>query len=179
MCGRYFFQLQQQALPLIQNHEQIQLFDFCQGEIFPTQNTLVITKNKNRIEGCVMKWGMKGYHGNVLINARSEGITERKTFRPLLNKRCLVIANGFYEWQKNSTHKDKIYIQKRDQSYLLMAAIFNDQGEYVILTGAAQNDMASIHHRTPIIMSKGQGLAYLNQECFVAVDNENLLFQKV
>lgn len=179
MCGRYFFQLQTQVLPLIRNHEQIELFDFSQGEIFPTQNTLTIIKNNDRMEGSVMKWGMKGYHGNVLINARSEGITERKTFRPLLNKRCLVIANGFYEWHKSGAHKDKIYIQKRDHPYLLMAGIYNDQGEYVIVTGEAQNEMALIHHRTPIIMSEEQGLAYLNQECLFEVDNENLLFQKV
>lgn len=179
MCGRYFFQLQKQSLPLISNHEQLDLFDFAQGEIFPTQNTLVIVKRKDQIEGSIMKWGIRGYHGNVLINARSESIFERKTFRSLLNQRCLVIANGFYEWNTHGVYKDKIYIQKKHQPYLLMAGIYNNQNEYVIVTGEAQKDMALIHHRTPILMSEQQGLAYLNQACLFEVDNENLKFQKV
>lgn len=179
MCGRYFFQIQNQPLPLISNHEQLDLFDFHQGEIFPTQQTLVITANGCDIIGRIMKWGIKSYHGNVLINARSEGIHERKTFRPLLNKRCLIIANGFYEWQKHSSHKDKIYIKKMNQPYLFMAGLYNDQGEYVIVTGAAQKEMAQIHHRTPIIMNEHSGLRYLEHRQAFTVDNEGLLFQKV
>lgn len=179
MCGRYFFQLQNHSLPLIQNFEQTSLFDFAQGEIYPTQKTLVIIGERDTTYGRVMKWGIKGYRDQLLINARSEGIHERKTFRPLLNNRCLIIANGFYEWQKHGTRKDKIYIQKKDRPYLYMAGIYNEQKEYVIVTGEAQNDMALIHHRTPIIMDERQGLAYLNQERLFQVDNENLLFQKV
>lgn len=179
MCGRYFFQLQNQQLPLISNFEQLALFDFHQGEIFPTQQTLVITFNGCDVVGQVMKWGIKSCHGNILINARSEGIHERKTFRPLLTKRCLIIANGFYEWHKHGSHKDKIYIRKKNQPYLFMAGIYNEQGEYVIVTGASQKDMAQLHHRTPIIMDEYSGLNYLEQKQSFTVDNEGLIFQKV
>lgn len=179
MCGRYFFQLREQPLPLIQNHEQIALFDFCQGEIFPTQKTLVITDHKKQIAGSVMKWGIKGYHGQIMINARSESLNERKMFRPLLNQRCLIVADGFYEWCKHGNHKDKIFIRKKHQPYLLMAGIYNDQNEYVIITGAAQDEMAAIHHRTPILMDERQGLAYLKQASELRVDNKDLVFQKV
>ncbi len=179
MCGRYFFQLSEQPLPLIQNHEQIGLFDFCQGEIYPTQKTLVITENNEQIVGSVMKWGIKGYYGQVLINARSESINERKMFRSLLNQRCLIVANGFYEWSKHDNHKDKIFIRKKHQPYLLMAGIYNDQNEYVIITGAAQDEMAKIHLRTPILIDEHQGLAYLKQALNLTVDNRDLVFQKV
>lgn len=178
MCGRYFFQLQQ-SLPLISNHEQLALFDFSQGEIFPTQNTLVICETQGDIHAQVMKWGIKGYQGKLLINARSESIHERKTFRSLLNHRCLIVANGFYEWQKRGTSKDKIYIQKENQEYLLMAGLYNNQGEYVIVTGESRNTMAHIHHRTPIIMDEEAAMNYLKQAGSFTVDNENLLFHKV
>lgn len=180
MCGRYFFQLTDQPLPLIkQSVMQTSLFDFRQGEVFPTQNALVLVQSQDPVMPTVMKWGITGYQGKSVINARSESIHERVMFRSFCDHRCLVVANGFYEWQRNGSHKDKIYIQKQHQPYLLMAGIYNQQREFVIVTGAAEHKMAAIHKRTPIIMNADQGLAYLQLNRSFIVDNEALIFQKV
>lgn len=183
MCGRYFFQMEDN-LPQIQNLKALlnehEIFDFRQGEVFPSQDALVLKKaDSKRITPEVMKWGFDGYKGKRLINARSEGIEEKMTFRPILHNRCVICANGFYEWVAHGAKKDKIYIQKANSPLFYMAGLYNPHGEFVIVTGPSSNEMASIHGRTPIMMNEVEMVAYLQKERSFIVDNDDLIFQKV
>jgi len=181
MCGRYFLQLNDQETYFFQEQRmQQEMLQFQQGEVFPSQDALVLCRmGQKDIVPDVMKWGIHGYRGNLLINARMEGIHEKYTFRPLLSKRCAIVANGFYEWVKHGTKKDKIYVQKEASPIIYFAGIYNDQKEFVIVTGASQDTMADVHDRTPILMEELQMRAYLALQRDFIVDNEHLLFHKV
>lgn len=179
MCGRYFFQLKDNDHCFFQE----QLFhqeelSFCQGEIFPSQDALVLWKHDREIIPTVMKWGIQGYQGRLLINARMEGLETKRTFRPLLEQRCAVVANGFFEWRKNGAHKDKFYIRKQGCELIYLAALYNSAHEFVIVTGEAQKEMARIHERTPLLMEERTMRAYLEKRRGFTVDNEDLMIEK-
>lgn len=183
MCGRYFFQIEdtlvqfQNLKTLLEEH---QIVDFRQGEVFPSQDALVLCKSDTkRITPEVMKWGFDGIKGRRLINARREGIEDKVTFRPILNNRCVVCANGFYEWVAHGSKKDKIYIQKAESPLFYMAGLYNPHGEFVIVTGPSSNEMERIHNRTPIMMNEVEMVAYLQGERSFIVENDGLIFQKV
>lgn len=178
MCGRYYFSLDDLAKDhfLRQKITQMSIFDFAQKEIFPSQNAIVLVAGKEEPEIEVMKWGIKGYQGkSLLINAREEGIAEKKTFRPMLKHRCLIPCNGFYEWK----NKKKVFIYELEEPLFYLAGIFNELKEFVIVTGAADKEMKHVHHRTPIILREKDIKAYLQGDCEFAVDNDDLGFRLV
>ena len=181
MCGRYFFQFDENTSSEWQSQmTQLELFDFRQGEIFPSQKILTLHQGQNdELRPDILVWGMTGYQGRLIINARREGIDQKITFRPWLHQRCAVFANGFYEWTKRGKEKSKIYIRKEKEDVIYLAGIYNDKGECVIVTGAAQDEMAKIHDRTPIIMNECMMRSYLSRQTDFIVDNENLLYQRV
>lgn len=77
-----------------------------------------------------MQWGMHAYNRNELvINGRFEELTEKKMFRGLLNrKRCVLMANGYYEWDETSSSRIRPYLIQRAKKgeYLLLACLYND-----------------------------------------------------
>lgn len=181
MCGRYYFHLKgndDEIEEIRKRVQQFRLFDFVEGEVFPTQNALVLVQGKHAIEPAIKPWGIHGYQDKLIINARMEGIEQKRTFEPHLKNRCVVLCNGFYEWVKQGTKKDKIYITKKERPLLYMAGIYNQKQEFVIVTGASSNTMKQIHERTPILLSRDQIDAYLRNELPFTVDNNDLIFQK-
>lgn len=97
------------------------------------------------------KWTSKG----VIINARSETAAEKSMFRKsLLQRRCVVPATGFYEWNHK---KQKYKFNLPNHELLYLAGIWNEyEGEkhFVILTTAANEAMKDIHNRMPVILKK-------------------------
>lgn len=99
------------------------------GEIFPTDIVPIITGDShNKKVVNLFKWGFPVYRqpSGVIINARSESLHEKPTFRQLIRSgRCLVPASGFYEWHKVSDHqKDKYLIRASDSgAYVLCGSI--------------------------------------------------------
>lgn len=180
MCGRYFFELRE--LPafarLKQKIEQQALFEYAREEVFPSNSALVLVDGQEDYELDVMKWGIEGPYGR-LINARSEGIEKKKAFRPMLSKKCLIPCNGFYEWVKVGKQKQKILIQREDAPLFYLAGIYNEQKEFVIVTGESVKEMKDIHDRTPILMLEDQIPLYLQDELEFQVDNEHLIFTAV
>lgn len=181
MCGRYFFQMENDhaAFQHLWDHWNHNAFDtFQQGEVFPTQQALVLLPNDHHDYSlAVMKWGFHGYQNRLIINARSEGIQEKYTFRPFVNNRCVIVANGFYEWQRNGKTKTKYYIQFAQAPLVYMAGIYNNDQNFVIITKEADHEMAKIHHRMPILMSESQMLSYLHHEPFQ--EQKGLIIQSV
>ena len=174
MCGRYFFDLNQSIFTTNIKQKIAQLsIAFAQNEIYPSQHVLVLVEQDREITVDVMKWGLTSYKGSLLINARSVGIEEKKTFRPMLEHRCLIPCNGFYEWK----NKKKIYITKKNEEMFYLAGIYNEQKEFVIVTGESQKQMKQIHHRTPIILHEADKERYIRHDCEFAVDNEDLEFE--
>ncbi|GAA0368090.1 hypothetical protein GCM10008932_19930 [Alkalibacterium iburiense] len=171
MCGRYGLTVSKEELE--ERYEaKWSEGDFTgQEEIFPTADTVVLLPNRKLYR---IKWGFTpNFAKRPLINARSETILEKKTFKePFSKRRCLIPATYFFEWQKVESieKKEKKRIQMKDLPIFSMAGICerytNENGEsqltYSILTTEANKQMASIHDRMPVILEPEDEQFYLN-----------------
>lgn len=112
--------------------------------------------------GLVPPWAEDLSIGNRLINARSETVHEKRTFRDAFRKRrCLVPADGFYEWKREGRRRRPWLFRPQDAPGFCLAGIWErwsppDGGDAVhtcaLLTTAANELMAPIHHRMPVIV---------------------------
>lgn len=173
MCGRYFIKLDDSkaAKKIKEILAEAQSFEYASNEIFPSQKAIVLIPKGENITADVKKWGISGR--SLLINARIETLSERITYKRIMNNRCAVIANGFYEWN----NKKKIYITKENEPYIYFAGIYNSENEFVILTGESENQMRAVHSRTPVILNYQQMVDYLHFRIEPFVNNENLHFE--
>lgn len=126
------------------------------GEIYPTNTVPILLAKRTEIIPEVAAWGFPKFKGNgVIINARSETASEKKTFRDsLLFRRCAVPSTGFYEW--DSQKKKRLFRFPGEQT-LYMGGFYKEfQGErrYVILTTAANNSVSNIHDRMPVVLPR-------------------------
>lgn len=172
MCGRYYVELDESeiARKIKKRLEQLHLTDYSTKEVFPTQSSIVLISKDKIIDLDVKKWGMK--KKSLLINARIETLKEKYTFKNIQENRCAILANGFYEWNK----KKKIYITKENEQFIYLAGIYDSMNQFVILTGESDNQMKSIHDRTPIIMNHHEMIDYLNYRIEPFINNQNLHF---
>lgn len=114
--------------------------------------------------GLIPGWSKEANVGYKLINARAETVAEKPSFRKAFQKRrCLIVADGFYEWQTAPKGQDKqpYLIQLKSRSLFAFAGLWerwrpSETEEPVfsctILTTAANAAMAPIHHRMPVIL---------------------------
>ena len=133
----------------------------------PTQMLAVITgENPHKLSyhrwGLIPPWAKDISIGNKMINARAETITEKPSFRtPLFSKRCLVPADGFYEWQQNDG-KQPFRIFVKDNPIFSMAGLWerwkSPEGNVIesfnIITTEANSFMKTIHNRMPVILRR-------------------------
>lgn len=174
MCGRFYFVMDEskEGKYIKKLCEQFSIYQFEQGEIFPSQDVLALIRDQEKCKPKVFKWGLE-LKNNLLINARSETIEEKVTFKRILNHRCVIPCNGFYEWKKSGSKKHKYMIRKKEEDIIYLAGLYDDKN-LVILTGESENDMKAIHHRTPILLNHSDMQKYLNHTLGAYVDNEDL-----
>lgn len=120
--------------------------------------------------GLVPSWAKDPKVGVKAINARAETIGAKPTFRSALSKRrCLVLADGFYEWARTGGEKQPYYIRFKGGSPLAFAGLWErwDGGEggpletFTVVTIEANSAMAKIHDRQPVMLSVDQWNAWL------------------
>ncbi len=137
------------------------------GEIFPT-DTVPVVANSRRMERAVfpMRWGYKLKEGPVLINARSETAVEKPLFRDsMLQRRCLIPASNYFEWERHGKEKAKYAIRTAGCSIIYMAGIYrirDGQPEFLILTREPASSIAFIHNRMPVLLPKPAHLQWLD-----------------
>jgi putative SOS response-associated peptidase YedK len=111
--------------------------------------------------GLIPSWSKDPAIGNRLINARAETAGEKSSFRNAFRRhRCLIPANGFYEWQRQERGKQPYFIRMRDGRIFAFAGLWDrwespDEGVIetcTILTTAANTVLAPIHDRMPVIL---------------------------
>lgn len=111
--------------------------------------------------GLIPSWAKDPSMGNRLINARSETVAEKPSFRSAFRqRRCLVLADGFYEWQRSQGQKQPFYFQLREQPLFAFAGLWerwqSPEGEAIasctILTTAANELLSQVHDRMPVIL---------------------------
>lgn len=138
MCGRYYILMEE-------DENAIRM-------ISPGDSVEVLTRDGWQ----VMKWGMPGFEGKLLINARSETVGVKRTFaKAFATRRCLVPGCGFFEWQRQDgvKSKNRFRLYRKDGQRLMMAGIFDEQGRFVILTQPPNEVVAPLHDRMPVIMA--------------------------
>ncbi len=110
--------------------------------------------------GLIPSWADDPAIGSHMINARSETAAEKPSFRGAFKKRrCLIVADGFYEWQKVNGGKQPYYIHMEDGSPFAFAGLWESWSKYgeeirscTILTTDANDLVGGIHHRMPVIL---------------------------
>ena len=122
------------------------------GEVRPADTSLIIHGENRSLTADSMRWGFRQYSASsLIINARSESVTERPIFRDSIwQLRCVIPASWFYEWNSN---KEKVTFKRKDSSVLYMAGFYQRYEEgnrFVILTTGANNSMKPVHDRIPV-----------------------------
>lgn len=147
--------------------------------IAPTQSVAAIVhKDKARMLvdlkwGLVPPWSKDTSFASKLINARAETISEKASFKQAFkNRRCLIISNGFYEWQKSETGKQPTFIHLPNQELFVFAGLYEHwkapEGGFVstctIITTQASEILSPIHHRMPVILPPEQYDFWLSKD---------------
>lgn len=167
MCGRfhlgYSHKDAQKLLREIPAEKQVQLRF---GDVFPNDFVPVLTAE----ETIAARWGFSRFDKKgVMINARAETVTERQTFRKsFLERRCLIPANGFYEWD---TQKNKFYFTRKDDELLYLCGFFreeNGEPRFMILTKNATPPVSDCHDRIPVLAEDGVRHKYLTDMYFAS-----------
>ncbi len=171
MCGRFA-----QTTP---PDDLVRLFRLVMGldlspryNVAPTQDALVIRGHPDGRRAHLHRWGLVPPWaddlrlGARMINARSETVFDKASFKdPVRRQRCVLPVSGFYEWRKTPSGKDPLLFTDPEGAPLPLAGIWSiwrgPDGEAVhttaILTTQANQDLASVHHRMPVILD-GQAL---------------------
>jgi putative SOS response-associated peptidase YedK len=164
MCGRFVITSPPAALRQIFGYEQQPNFP-PRHNIAPTQPIPVVIFDHGKRQFQLMRWGLvpawvkDPRNFTLLINARAETAREKPAFKNALKRRrCLVPADGYYEWSTTGSRKRPFFIHRRDGAPVGFAALaetwVGPNGEEVdtvaILTAAASADLAVLHHRVPV-----------------------------
>jgi putative SOS response-associated peptidase YedK len=134
--------------------------------IAPTQEAYVISNKEPKLlqkmtGGLVPYWSKDSHIKSNLINARSEGIASRPSFRiPVRKRRCLVLADGFYEWRKEGRNRVPYRVVHNNNKIMAMAGIWDvwrtpegsDLITFAILTTKPNAEMKTVHDRMPVIL---------------------------
>ena len=138
--------------------------------IAPSQAVAVVANQPARVLdlfqwGLIPSWAKDPKIGNKLINARAETLPEKPSFRTALKRRrCLVLADGFYEWKKEGAAKTPMYIQLNDGRPFAFAGLWDEwhapdgapKGGVIksctIITTEPNALLATIHNRMPVIL---------------------------
>jgi putative SOS response-associated peptidase YedK len=122
--------------------------------------------------GLIPSWSKDRAISHHLINARAETLTEKPSFKKAYQqRRCLIPATGFYEWQATAAGKQPYHIHKPDNSLFAFGGIWehwkNDQETVyscAIITTVANDKMAPIHDRMPVIIAPEDYNHWLNKK---------------
>ncbi len=180
MCGRFAITLPNDAmaqlfaarpanaLPAVPNYN-----------VCPTNQVHVVRSDGGQRRLDALRWGFLPHWyksesgGPLLINARAETLAEKPAFRSACrDRRCLIVATGFYEWTKSEDGKRlPWYIARKDAEPIAFAGVWQDwgpeearQGTCAIVTTAANATLGQIHHRMPLILDRVDWPLWLGEE---------------
>ncbi len=176
MCGRYS----------LTNTHQLQLrFDLAEPvsipadpNVAPAQELPVIVEADGQRRVLLMQWGLiphwsKPFGGDhyTTINARAETVATKPSYRvPFLRQRCLVPANGFYEWQKEGKRSIPYHFHLKQEPHFAFAGLYDTWKDangtprctFAIITTRPNDLVAPIHDRLPVILHRSDEKRWLN-----------------
>jgi len=186
MCGRFVLLTDLSVLIDFFEIEECD-FEYKTGKnISPGQLvTAIINDEKNRLVnfrwGLIPSWAKDPSIGSKMFNARAETVSEKPSFRSAFKKRrCLIIADGFYEWQKLEKRKKPFYFSLKSEEPFGFAGLYEswispDQKQVqtcTIITTDSNELIMPIHDRMPVILPKDSTSIWINPK---NQNNEELL----
>ncbi|MGI9203923.1 MAG: SOS response-associated peptidase, partial [Woeseiaceae bacterium] len=177
MCGRFAFYSPAEATAALFGATG-SLDVKARFNIAPTQYVAAIRNDEDeQAELTSFRWGLVPFWakepsiGNRMINARAETIAEKPSFRAAYRKRrCLVLADGFYEWHTEGGVKTPYFISLANGEPFAFAGLWEnweskETGEVLqtttIVTTAANEYLSQLHHRMPIVLEPGNAPRWL------------------
>jgi len=164
----------------LERYNPIPNFNVAPSHILP----VILNSDSNHFNplrwGFIPSWAKDINISYKMINARIETVMEKSTFKKsFASKRCLVPADGFYEWKKSGSHKTPYRIIRKDEGLFAFAGIWsswtspdgNIIQSFTILTQKPNSLVADIHDRMPVILQKEQEELWLSDD----VNPEDLL----
>ncbi len=160
MCGR--FSLDRFPKSIVQALINADIDFMPRSEIYPTNKVDVVFCGDHGNEIAPMQWGWeRSFSKRPLINARGQEAWEKRTWAKALHeRRCIIPASGFFEWDENQPQgkRDKYRINPVHEDGFAFGGLYeiNQDGEMFmsILTTAPNKKMSKIHHRMPVILEK-------------------------
>lgn len=145
--------------------------------IAPSQDVFAVVQGENGNRGGYLRWGLVPSWANdpkigyKMINARAETVHEKPSFRKLLTRRrCLIVADGFYEWKQEEGVKQPYNIRLKNRNPFAFAGLWDrwEQNGTIIqsctvITTEANELMKPIHDRMPVILTKESGPIWLDR----------------
>lgn len=177
MCGRYYIADEDAAEELRQIIDEVnRRYNGggvkLAGEVFPSDTVPVIANGRNEQPAAFsMVWGHKLDKGPIVFNARSEEAETKPMFADgMKQRRCLVTASYYYEWEHVGREKIKYAIKTQGSDMIYMAGIYRPvfaggrfvKHECFILTREPADDIRFIHDRMPVILPREAMKDWLN-----------------
>lgn len=177
MCGRFTLKATDEA---IQNHFNLEQAPKVEPNYNIPPSTKILCLGGFPLQAKQFRWGLIPSWAKdekisyKLSNARSETAAQKPSFRAAFKKRrCLIPADGFYEWKrKEDKSKQPFYFKIKDQELFAFAGLWEQwtspEGQQIrsctILTKAAHAEIESIHHRMPVILNPNHYQEWCNPE---------------
>ncbi len=177
MCGR--FTLRTSAATIADLFADIPVMEIRPSyNIAPTQQIYAVRTVGDDRQFAEFHWGLIPFWakekkiGNRMINARSETVRDKPAFRNAFQRRrCLVLADGFYEWKKTPSGKQPMFIHMNDDRPFCFAGLWErntkldpDVESCAIITTNANSLMSEIHDRMPVILPPEKYDVWLDPE---------------
>ncbi|ULO08755.1 SOS response-associated peptidase [Paenibacillus sp. 19GGS1-52] len=180
MCGRYTITVSMEELMLRYLTNDATIIHYApKYNAAPMQYIPAVIHNGSHNKLGELRWGLipswakddKG--GSKLINARAESLLEKPSFKRLIStRRCLIPADGFYEWKKLSHSKQPLRIIMRDGGIFSMAGLYDiwvdptgkKLSTCTIITTTPNTLMADIHDRMPVILKPEAESEWLSRD---------------
>lgn len=178
MCGRFAQRTSPKTLAKQFKVSEVPSVE-ARYNIAPTQNILAVQETPDGREMKWLKWGLvpswakDASMGARLINARSETVTEKPAFRNAFKRRrCLIPADGFYEWQRTADKKQPYFFQLKEEQLFGFAGLWDswkgEDGSVIesctILTTEANEVLAPVHNRMPVILHQDDYDLWLDED---------------
>ncbi|QDX94699.1 SOS response-associated peptidase [Brevibacillus laterosporus] len=179
MCGRFTLFVKPDDLKERYSLEEIPFELIPRYNIAPTQHITAIINDKGRNRIGQLKWGLIPSWSKdekmayKMINAKAETIREKPSFKKLfIRKRCIIPADGFYEWKKIDSDKQPMRIMMKDEGIFSLAGLYDTwtspEGVRIntctIITTKPNTLMADIHDRMPVIIKREDESLWLNRD---------------
>lgn len=179
MCGRFAITLPNDAMAqLFAARPSNALPDVPNYNICPTNQVHVVRAGEGGRQLDPLRWGFLPHwyktqnDGPLLINARAETLAQKPAFRAACrDRRCLIVATGFYEWTKTQDGaRLPWYFHRSDGAPIAFAGIWQNWGEgearqatCAIVTTAANDSVRAVHHRMPLIIEPADWALWLGE----------------